>query len=151
MPSTTAASRALASGTASDCRPLSRAARAAESAPRTGRTLPSSESSPRNIILLTDFPKNWPMQPARPRAMGRSKAEPSFLTSAGARLMVTPCPVGKFEAAIAQCGFDSFPAFFDGVVRQTDYIEVLHVGGTDVHFDFDELGIDAKHSGAERF
>ena len=65
--------------------------------------------------------------------------------------MVTPCPVGKFEAAIAQCGFDSFPAFFDGVVRQTDYIEVLHVGGTDVHFDFDEVGIDAKHSGAERF
>lgn len=43
---TTAASRAFIAGTSSFLMPIPRAAIAIESAPRTGRTLPSSASSP---------------------------------------------------------------------------------------------------------
>jgi hypothetical protein len=98
-PSTTAASRAFASGTAIDFNPLSRAASAAESAPRTGRTPPSSDNSPRNMHWSSGFPKNCPMHPASPKAMGKSNPEPSLRTSAGARLMVTPCPLNLTAGA----------------------------------------------------
>jgi hypothetical protein len=56
-----------------------------------GRRRPS-DNSPRNMHWSSGLPKNWPMHPANPRAMGKSKPEPSFRTSAGARLMVTPWP-----------------------------------------------------------
>src|SRR5882724_3358098 len=123
MPATTAASRALASGTASAMRPDSRAASAADSAPRTGRMLPSRESSPRNIILLMGLPKNWPMQPARPSAMRRSNAEPSFLTVGGSEIYCDALTVWEFDAAIAKVRFDSLTALFHGVIRQTDNVE----------------------------
>ena len=42
--------------------------------------------------LVELLAKKWPMQPTRPSAIGRSNAEPSLRTSAGARLMVTPWP-----------------------------------------------------------
>ena len=60
-----------------------------ESMPCTGRTLPLSESSPKSANSAR--PKGlicWEAAKT-PTAMGRSKAEPSFLRSAGARLMVT--------------------------------------------------------------
>jgi hypothetical protein len=102
------AARAFVSGTATALMPLSRATIAAESAPRTGRTLPSSESSPRNIIRSSAFPKNCPWHPASPSAIGRSNADPSLRKSAGARLMVAPCPYGKsipqfFSADFTRC------------------------------------------------
>ena len=92
MPSTTAASHAFACGTAIARNPFSRAANVAESAPRTDRTVPSSDNSPRNIILSNAFPKNRPMHPVKPSAIGKSNADPSLRMSAGARLIVTPCP-----------------------------------------------------------
>jgi hypothetical protein len=94
-PSTTAASLAFDSGTAIDLMPTSRAASVADSAPFTARTVPSSDSSPKNMHLSSGLPKKCPMQPASPIAIGKSNAEPSFLTSAGARLIVTPCPCGN--------------------------------------------------------
>ena len=113
-PSTTAASLAFASGTAMDFNPNSRAASAADSAPRTGRTLPSSESSPRNMHLSSCFPKNCPMHPVRPSAMGRSNPDPSFRTSAGAKLIVTPWPYGnsypQFRSALLMRSRLSFTA-----------------------------------------
>src|SRR5260370_11833842 len=100
-PSSTAAARPLACGTASARIPFSRAASAAERAPCTGRTPPSRESSSRKIMRSSGLPKNVPRHPRMPSAIGRSNAEPSLRTSAGARLMVTPWGAGK-----------SYPQFF---------------------------------------
>ena len=59
--------------------------------------------------------------------------------------------VGKFDAAIAKGGLDAFAAFFYGIVGQADDVEVVHAGGANVDFDFDEVGIDAEHSGTKSF
>ncbi len=118
MPSTTAASRAFVSGTTTALILFSRAASAAESAPRTERTCPSSDSSPRKIYWSSRLPKNAPWQPRIESAIGRSKAEPSLRMSAGARLTVTLMQ-REIVAAIFQRGLDAFAAFLDGDVRQT--------------------------------
>ena len=55
----------------------------------------------------------------------------------------------KIEAAILERGARAFAAFLHGNVRQTDDIEIARLAGADVHFDFDEVGVDAIHSGAE--
>ena len=71
--------------------------------------------------------------------------------SAGARLTVTLCGYGKVEAAILQRGLDALAAFLDGDVGQADDVEVAHAARANVHLDFDEVGVDSKHGGAERF
>jgi len=58
--------------------------------------------------------------------------------------------VGKFEAAIAQRGFDTLAAFFHGVVGQADDVEVLDARGADVNLDFNEVGVNAVDRSAER-
>ena len=58
---------------------------------------------------------------------------------------------GKIESAIAQSGADAFAAFFHGDVRQADDGEVAFEGGRNVHFDFDQIGVDAENGGAECF
>ena len=58
---------------------------ATESAPRTGRIAPSSDSSPSE--MWWSRPRR-PMAPRIPSAIGRSNPAPSFRTFAGARLMV---------------------------------------------------------------
>ena len=57
--------------------------------------------------------------------------------------------VREFDAAVAERGFNAFTAFFYSIVGQTDDVEVVHTGGANVDFDFDEVGIDAEHSGTE--
>ncbi len=87
-PSATAASAALSAGT-SRLRIFCRRAHAAiDSAPRTGRMAPSSESSPRQEVLVR-LGATVPIAPRIPNAMGKSNPAPSFRTLAGARLMVT--------------------------------------------------------------
>ena len=58
------------------------------SAPRMARTRPSSASSPTRSVPPSDSHPSSPFAPRMPTAIGRSKEEPSFLTSAGARLIV---------------------------------------------------------------
>ena len=87
-PLTTAASRALTSGTIRLAIFFARAAMAIGSAPRTPRMPPSSDSSPTITNSGSSFFTRPPYAPRIPMAMGRSKPEPSFLMSAGARLMV---------------------------------------------------------------
>ena len=67
--------------------PLRAAQTAIESAPRTGRKLPSSESSP--ISMWSSLFPTVPIAPRMAVAMGRSKPAPSFRKFAGARLIVT--------------------------------------------------------------
>src|SRR4051794_34015366 len=82
-----AASRALGSGTSrrGTCREA--ALIAIDSAPRIGRTVPSSASSPAMATLSNEDAGIWPGAASRASAIGRSNAPASFLSSAGARLM----------------------------------------------------------------
>ena len=88
MPWITAASRALSGGTSSPRRPHARTAAATGNAPRTALTRPSSDSSPRLAYACSWSGGNWPLAASMPSAIGRSKAAPSFFTSAGARFTV---------------------------------------------------------------
>ena len=83
--------------------------------------------------------------------MGRSNAEPSFFYVGGSEIDGDALAVRKFDAAIAEGGLDAFAAFFYGIVGQADDVEIVHAGGANVDFDFDEVGIDAEHSGTESF
>ena len=50
---------------------------------------PSNDNSPRNAVFLIKFSSTMPSRAKIPTAMGKSYIEPSFLISAGARLITT--------------------------------------------------------------
>jgi hypothetical protein len=64
--------------------------------------------------------------------------------------MVTPWPWGNSKEQLRQGGLNALAAFLYGIVGQADHVEVLHAGGTNVDFDFNYIGIDTVHGGAER-
>ena len=72
MPSTQRSSLALAAGTRMRCTPRSTAAITIGSTPRTGRTVPSSDSSPSTQAPSQASGSITPRQVRMPRAMGRS-------------------------------------------------------------------------------
>ncbi len=84
---TTAASTALSAGTMRRRSPMERASMAIGSAPFTGSTEPSSESSPVTMVPASDSSVTTPAQERTPRAIGRSNEAPSLRTSAGERFM----------------------------------------------------------------
>ena len=86
-PSTSAASRASGSGTNTVRQPSCRATTTMGSMAFVWRTLPSSESSPRNTEE-SGSSRSWPELTRTDTAIGRSYAGPAFLRSAGARLTV---------------------------------------------------------------
>jgi hypothetical protein len=65
--------------------------------------------------------------------------------------MVTALAIRKFKTAISQGRLDTLAAFFHGVVRQAHDVKVLHARGTHIHFDFDKVGVDSVHGGADGF
>jgi len=67
---------------------LPRASMAMGKAPLTPRIPPSSESSPTNRQSEISFFVRPPYAPTMPRAIGKSNPDPSFLMSAGTRLIV---------------------------------------------------------------
>ena len=85
---TPAASRAFSSGSTNAPTPLSLHPEAMSNAPRTGLRRPLNPSSPTKQRPSTRSCGTTPMPMRRARAMGRSKALPSFGTSAGARFTV---------------------------------------------------------------
>jgi len=74
-----------------------------------------------------------------------------FLDVSGSEIDGNALAVWKFDAAIAEGGFDAFAAFFYGIVREADDVEIVHASGAHVDFNFDKIGIDAKHGGTENF
>src|SRR5262249_5138397 len=84
---TTAASRAFAVGTISRLMSRARASIAIDNAPATGRTVPSSASSPTDAKASSFSAVICPVEIRKPIAMGRSNAPASFRKSAGARLI----------------------------------------------------------------
>ena len=85
IPSTTAASAAFAAGTRMRSSPSSLARTAMGSTPRTGRSVPSSDSSPTSIVPARRSGATRPMAARMPTAIGRSNPAPSLRRSAGAR------------------------------------------------------------------
>ena len=92
IPSTTAASRALSAGSTSLRNPSPRARTAIGSTPRTGFSVPSSDSSPANIVPPSAPASTRPIAASIPTAIGRSNEAPSLRRSAGARLTTTLRP-----------------------------------------------------------
>ena len=86
MPETSAASSAFSAGIKSCESCFSRASSAIESAPRIGRKVPSSASSPANSLPVGSK-RNSSAASRYESATDRSNAAPSFLSSAGASEM----------------------------------------------------------------
>ena len=57
--------------------------------PLTGLVLPSSESSPTKALFSRWLLLTWPESANTARAIGRSRCEPSLVSSAGAKFTVT--------------------------------------------------------------
>ena len=57
---------------------------------------------------------------------------------------------GEVEPAILDRGLDALTALFNRDVGKSDHIEVPHPTGADIDFDFDLVGVDTEHGGAER-
>ena len=87
-PPTRAASPALAAGSTTVEGPT---ASVRQSAPATGRTEPSSPSSPRNAMPSTAGAGTWPEATRSPTAMARSSPDPTLRTVGGARFTVMRC------------------------------------------------------------
>ncbi len=96
------------------------------------------------------MPKNVPWQPRIESAMGKIERR-AFLANVGGRQIDGDALQRKIVAAIFQRGLDALAAFLHGNVRQADNIEIAGPARADVHFDFHEVGVDAKHRGAEVF
>ena len=82
-------------------------------------------------------------------AIGRSKPEPSFLTSAGARLMVI-CVIGTSKLAISQRGANALLTLAHGGIGQADSLEVLVLapGWAYINFNLNDIGVNSKDCGA---
>ena len=152
MPSTTAASRALASGTTTlldaafarrQAPPKARRARSARCRRAKVRREKRSESS--------SLPKNVPWQPRIAERHGQIERR-AFLADVGGRQIDRDGLRRRIiEAAIAQRGLDALAAFVHGIVRQAHDVEIARLAGPDVHLDLDEVGVDSKHGGADTF
>ena len=73
----------------------------------------------------------------------------AFLANVGGRQIDRDALKRKIVAAIFQRGLDAFAAFLHGDVGQADDIEIAGLARADVHLHFHEVGVDAKHRGAE--
>ena len=146
MPSTTAASRALASGTTRFWIPCTRR-EAAEESSRTERTRRRGKVRLEKHMVKA-LPKKVPSQPSTPSAMGRSKEDPS-LRFGGGQIDSNRLQRRKIEAAISESGLDAFAAFADGIIRQAHHVEDARLARPNVYLDLDEVGIDSKHGGAD--
>src|SRR5712664_797181 len=149
-PSTTAASFAFASGTASAFNPNSRAASAADSAPRTERTLPSSDSSPRNIILVQLFAEKLSLAAHQTQRHGQIESRPFLPHIRRRQIDRHALPMRKLEPAVSQRALDPLAAFLHRIVRQPHHIKILHARGSHVHLNLHEVGVNSVHRSALR-
>jgi len=100
-PSTTAASAAFSAGTRTPAFPSARARQAMGKTPLTGRIAPSRANSPTITKFSSWSVTNCSVAPRMPTAIGKSKLGPSFLTSAGARLIVVR-PIGNLKPELVR-------------------------------------------------
>ncbi len=150
IPSTTAASRALASGTTTALILCSRAASAAERDSAHRAHLPIQRKLAQKNILIELLAEERALA-AQNRKRHRQIERRTFLANVGGRQIDGDALKRKLVAAIFQRGLDAFAAFLHGNVRQADNIEIAGLARADVHLDLHEVGVNAKHSGAVVF
>ena len=80
--------------------------------------------------------------------MGRSKAEPSFLMSAGARLTTT-CFRGKSKPVFLSAARTRLFALFHGRIGKAHGGKKGQSPARDIDLNFYRIGIDAEHCGAD--
>jgi hypothetical protein len=91
------------------------------------------------------------MHPARPSAIGRSKAEPSFANVSRGEVDRDTLAVGKLKGTVAQGRLNPLAAFLKGIVRQAHNVKRVHASRTYVNLDFNNLRVNSIHGGAECF
>ena len=139
--STTAASRALATGTSSRRTPRSRAAIAIDSAPFIGRTLPSRASSPTVAEVVQLLRQKLPgghQQAQRDRQVERRRR----LSQVGRGQVDDGAAVAGVVAEVAQGPLDPVDALPDGRLRQADQHRLGQAGERIVDLHLDRHGVD---------
>ena len=107
--------------------PFRRAPSAATREPGTGRRRPSSASSPTDAWPIRQPGGIWCEASSSASAIGRSKPEPSFRRSAGARLTMIRCP-GHSSSADGDAAANAFLRLLAGAVGEPDDREGRRAG-----------------------
>src|SRR5216684_7995217 len=142
---TIAASSAFASGTKSACLPRRRASKATGSTPLTGRTLPSSANSPTKLNFSNAEVFSSSATAIIPSAIGRLKLGPSFLMSAGARLIVVRLRDHLYALLAIAVRTRSLLSFTAGTRQaHNDHLRVARAG---VDFAFHFVSVNAVNCG----
>ncbi len=148
--STTAASCALSAGTTMPRYPglfrehghRKRAAHGLDAAVE--RELAHDEEAGRLLLVMI------PSAISMPIAIGRSKAEPSFLMSAGARFTTT-CFRGKSKPVFLSAARTRSLLSLTAASGRPTVAKKGKAPARDVDFDFYRVGVDAKDRGADDF
>ena len=130
-------------------RPCRRAPSATAIVPATGRTRPSSESSPTQPCSSSRSAGSW-YEPARSAsAIGRSNPDPSLRSAAGARLTVIRFSPGPREHRVDDAAVDAMLRLLAGAVGEPDDRERGQIGGDEVRLDLDAARLEADDGGGE--
>ena len=128
--------------------PSRRAPSATASTPPTRRSRPSSASSPTAAVRASAARGSWSDAPSTASAIGKSKPEPSFRSSAGARLTVMR-PSGNFSSAAVIPLRTALTRLLARPVGETDDREAGNAV-TDVRLDIDTAWLEADQGMRER-
>jgi hypothetical protein len=85
------------------------------------------------------------------KCMGRSNAEPSLRMSAGARFTVTAGFEGKSNPQFLSADLIRSRLSFTAISGRPATFKISLLAWPDVHLNFHEIGINAKHCRAECF
>ena len=118
------------------------AAIAIDSAPFTGRVVPSRASSPTTAYCSNSSEASCPLPASMPSAIGRSN-DPASLGQLRRGEVDDDAVARADEAAVGQGPLDAVRAFLDGGLRQADENRLGQCAGRDIHLDFDRHGVDA--------
>jgi hypothetical protein len=98
--------------------------------------------------LIEPLAKERPLA-AQNRKRHRQIERRAFLADIGGREVDRDAQDREIVAAIFQRCLDTLAAFLDSHVRQAHHIKIAGPPRADVNLHFDQIGVDAKHRGAE--
>lgn len=93
--------------------------------------------------LVENFAKELPLTTHHAQSHGQVAAGAFLAEIGGRQINGYASAVGELKSAVVERGFDAFAALFYRIVGQIYRVEVLHVGGAYVHFDFNGVSVDA--------
>ena len=144
-----AASGADSAAQMSRVSPCRRAPSATAIVPATGRTRPSSESSPTQPCSSSRSGESWCEPASSASAMGRSKPEPSLRSAAGARLTVIRLRPGHGSIALTMPLCTRCFASWQARSASPTIENAGQVGRDEVRLDLDAARLEADDGGGE--